>query len=97
MPPYSAFFFHGMQPHAGHSYNSRTPIFENMNLFAEAIHSRKCAEEEREEKVPITPGEFRFKICAISLYWWCLISCGVIHQTALLFIYHMIQHIWHHA
>ena len=27
----------------------------------------------------------------ITLYWWCLVSCGVVHQTALSFFYHIIK------
>lgn len=35
MPPYSTFFFHGMQAHAGHTYDGRNRIFECHPEFAE--------------------------------------------------------------
>ena len=36
-------------------------------------------------------SKFDFQM-AIFLYWWCLVSCGMVHCTALLFIYHIPLH-----
>ena len=76
----------GLSAEAGNSNanNANTNTSTNVN--------QSDIKEEGEEALALLTGKykFRFSVMAISLYWWCLISCGVLHYTALFFFYHIL-------
>ena len=57
---------------------------------------REKEEQKRRDKAEQNAKEVSFSFRgviegAITLYWWCLFSCEVVHLTALLFFYHILQ------